>query len=362
MALPRAYRPGSPRLLRKPPAISGIVLLAYLAVFCLLCSVAKYCVASFLASLRYYHPARPHRELVVAAMSSDNTSWLHEYLPDWGRKVYVVDDPDAPLTVPSNKGREAMVYLTYIIDHYDRLPAHIVFIHPQRYQWHNDDPLYDNVPLLRNLRLPFLAQQGYLNLRCIWLLGCPVEIRPFTDIHRADVHAGAAFKAGFEALFPGSPVPREVGVSCCAQFAVTAAQVHKRPRSEYEHFRRWLLSTPLPDELSGRIFEYSWHMIFGRDPVHCPTASECYCKQYGYCNISCRNIGTCEGRYTMPPFASLPRGWPDFGWDGKPRHPGDPIPAREPPKHLQQPVRPHQRQRQQQPQQDRQRAQQPATG
>lgn len=115
MALSRAYRPGSPRLLRKPPAISGIVLLAYLAVFCLLCSVAKYCLASFLASLRYYHPARPHRELVVAAMSRDNTSWLHEYLPDWGRKVYVVDDPDAPLTVPSNKGREAMVYLTYAV-------------------------------------------------------------------------------------------------------------------------------------------------------------------------------------------------------------------------------------------------------
>lgn len=53
-------------------------------------------------------------EIVVASLKREDTSWLHEYLPDWGRSIYVVDDPKARLRVPKNKGREAMVYLTCV--------------------------------------------------------------------------------------------------------------------------------------------------------------------------------------------------------------------------------------------------------
>lgn len=63
-------------------------------------------------------------------------------------------------------------------------------------------------------------------------------------------------------LFPGVEVPDEVGVSCCAQFGVTRSKIHERPKSDYERFRKWLAETPLKDELSGRIMEYSWHSTF----------------------------------------------------------------------------------------------------
>lgn len=63
-------------------------------------------------------PARPvvrrHKDMVVASMKSDDTSWLAEYFQDWSRSIYVVDDKDAPLTVARNKGRESMVYLTLV--------------------------------------------------------------------------------------------------------------------------------------------------------------------------------------------------------------------------------------------------------
>lgn len=147
----------------------------------------------------------------------------------------------------------------YIIDHYDDLPDVMLFIHPTRYQWHNDDPYYDGIPPIRNFQVPYLQQQGYVNLRCTWTLGCPAEIHPWSDTHRDDVHAGEYFKKGFMELFPGMEVPREVGVSCCAQFAVTRDKVRERPRSDYEHYRTWLLETSLADDLSGRIMEYSWH-------------------------------------------------------------------------------------------------------
>lgn len=51
-------------------------------------------------------------EMVIASMQRENVTWLHDYLKDWKKNIYVVDDPKAPLTVPTNKGREAMVFLT----------------------------------------------------------------------------------------------------------------------------------------------------------------------------------------------------------------------------------------------------------
>lgn len=54
------------------------------------------------------------KDLVVASMQGDNTTWLYENLPDWRKNVFVVDDETAELTVVRNKGRESMVYLTCV--------------------------------------------------------------------------------------------------------------------------------------------------------------------------------------------------------------------------------------------------------
>jgi hypothetical protein len=55
----------------------------------------------------------PEKELVVASLVGDDISWLDEPFSDWKTNIYVVNDPNASLTVPKNKGREAMAYLTY---------------------------------------------------------------------------------------------------------------------------------------------------------------------------------------------------------------------------------------------------------
>ncbi|KAF2269876.1 hypothetical protein CC78DRAFT_529042 [Lojkania enalia] len=153
-----------------------------------------------------------------------------------------------------------MVYLTFIIDNYDELPDNVLFIHPQRYQWHNDDPDYDGLPMLRHFQIPYLEKEGYVNIRCAWSLGCPSEIKPLAEEgeHRAAVHAGGDYKKGFEALFPGLEVPKVVGVSCCAQFAATREKIRARPKSDYIRYRDWLLLTDLDDDHSGRVLEYSW--------------------------------------------------------------------------------------------------------
>lgn len=82
------------------------------------------------------------KALVVASLDGDDTSWLAEHFSDWERYIYVVDNHDANLTVPKNKGRESNAYLTFLIDHYHDLPDYMIFLHALRYQWHNEDPMY----------------------------------------------------------------------------------------------------------------------------------------------------------------------------------------------------------------------------
>ncbi|KAF5244570.1 hypothetical protein FANTH_7649 [Fusarium anthophilum] len=280
-------------------------------------------------------PARKHRndyshmalgdhdvEMVVASMKHENVSWLDEYLPEWKKNIYVVDDNKAKLTVPTNKGREAMVFLTYIIDRYDSLPGNVVFHHAERFQWHNDNPDYDALPLLQNFRFDNLKKVGYANLRCVWVLGCPAEIRPIKDEAPAKegepIHARHVYKAAFQELFPSLEIPEEVGVTCCSQFAVRRETIHLRPRAEYVRFREWLIVSALGDDLSGRVLEYSWHIIFGKPAVNCPNAADCYCQNYGMCDLKCE-ADKCEGQYTLPPFSTLPKGWPQLGWKGENR-------------------------------------------
>ncbi|KAK2871881.1 hypothetical protein FQN49_002735 [Arthroderma sp. PD_2] len=202
-------------------------------------------------------------EMVVASMKRENITWLHNYLLDWKKNIYVVDDSTAELTVPQNKGREAMVFLTYIINRYDSLPGNIFFHHAERFQWHNDNPDYDALTLLQRFRLQYLKEQGYANLRCDWALGCPSAIKPFVDKTEPEpgegITAKHVYKESFEELFPGKEVPQTVAVPCCSQFAVRRETVRKRPKADYIRYRQWLIESDLDDGLSGRVLEYAWH-------------------------------------------------------------------------------------------------------
>jgi hypothetical protein len=137
---------------------------------------------------------------------------------------------------------------------------------------------------LRNLRFSYIRDEGYVNLRCVWMLGCPDEIRPAMDAFAAairdpasnqEVTARDIFKGAFEELLPEMNVPEVVGVPCCSQFAVTREAIRRRPREDYMRFRTWLLETPLDDSLSGRVLEYSWHSKSMRELVRGTSLTRC---------------------------------------------------------------------------------------
>jgi hypothetical protein len=233
------------------------------------------------------------RTLVVAKMLEDDTSWVDRVEaqdPQLTAAVYTVNDANAPLTVPENKGNEVMVYLTYIIDNYFQLSDVSIFMHAHRFTWHNNDFLEsDSYHTVQRLRSEHVLQSGYMNLRCHLDPGCPDHIHPTTSSDAgenndlANIPEAAVIGDSWKKLFPGQQVPTVLSQPCCGQFAVSAERIRNVPLSDYVAYRSWLLNTPLDDHLSGRVWEYVWQFLFIGEWEFCPQETVCYCQGYSIC-------------------------------------------------------------------------------
>jgi hypothetical protein len=175
-------------------------------------------------------------------------------------------------------------YLTYLIEHYTLLSDITIFIHAHQYSWHNVDELSrDTATMINHLSLQKVKELGYLNLRCAWEPGCASPLRPINATMNVDRPEQMVWSTAWQELFPDLSVPEEVAQPAGAQFAVSRACVLRRPRSEYEDFRRWLLHTNLDSSRSGRVWEYLWHIVFTGEFKLCIPVSECLCITYGMC-------------------------------------------------------------------------------
>jgi Protein of unknown function (DUF3431) len=227
------------------------------------------------------------RTLVIGRLRSEDVSWTQD-IPNLNRSIYTVDDENSVLKVPKNKGHEAMVYLTYIIDNYDNLPDTVLFFHPHRSTWHNNILLdLDSAKTISRISDAHVARQGYMNSRCHLDPGCPDWLHPDRPEAEWDlVHKNEErffTPAVWRELHPNVPVPRAISQPCCAQFAVSGERIRAHPRTEYIRYREWLLNTELEDENSGRIMEYTWQYIFTGQAEFCPSQHQCYCDGYGIC-------------------------------------------------------------------------------
>ncbi len=203
-------------------------------------------------------------ELVVASVKAEDTSWFHTHLPSWHKNIYVADDPGRPADGAAQQGPRGHG-VPDVHDLAVRRPA-------------GQRAVRARVALRLAQRRPRTTTRcprcaasgcrtcgaaGYVNLRCVWVIGCPAEIRPAQDEAARDgadaLLAKHVYKEAFGELFPATPVPDVVAVSCCSQFGVTRETIRSRPRADYIRYRDWLLATPLDDALNGRVFEFAWH-------------------------------------------------------------------------------------------------------
>lgn len=59
----------------------------------------------------FLEPEHGDVTMVIASQAQDNTTWLAHAFPTWEKAIFLTDAPSR-LSVPANKGREGMVYLT----------------------------------------------------------------------------------------------------------------------------------------------------------------------------------------------------------------------------------------------------------
>ena len=224
------------------------------------------------------------RVLVVPRLQTDDISWIPDELPDTDSTVYTVNDPLAALHPPKNKGHEVMIYVSYIIEHYDTLPDIIIFMHAHRWTHHNNALLaYDAVEMVRRLHNDYVTKEGYVNMRCSWSPGCPEWLHSDSPRESLEKQEEIVLSKSWSELFPSDPIPAALGQACCAQFALSRERILSIPLSRFIFYRDWIARTPLSDYISGRIWEYSWQFLFTGRSIYCPAEHICNCGGFGLC-------------------------------------------------------------------------------
>ena len=209
----------------------------------------------------------PARAAVIAS-AADNIGWLLQAAPELCLLPYSPSDAavrhHAWESAP-NRGREASIYLRFIIDHYDNLPDRTVFLHGHGESWH----AVRIAQILRHLNwsLPY-ANLNYSPYEDVW--------RDFGTDHPdlADYHP--LFQQYWDDLWAEgtgltSP-PSRFRVHCCAQFMVSRDLLLRRSKAWYQKALTWVqegddrfandTSNAGPDARAAVMFEFTWEYIF----------------------------------------------------------------------------------------------------
>jgi hypothetical protein len=220
---------------------------------------------SHLVSARMAHPSQSSTsttgvkvlsKMLVVSHFNEDIDWIDLFLGD--KLPHIVytrsSDPLAVHNFQVNKGREAVAYLRYIIDHYDNLPSLIAFVHEHRRSGHQTKPS-DIVVALRALRwnkysfMPLTGTMGttYFRLGTIDTV-LTVNVELWRDVLQQEL---------------GPPPPNGITTHCCATFVVRREAILTHSRAFYSRILEYMLASPRSDKATGQTLEYVWHIIFG---------------------------------------------------------------------------------------------------
>lgn len=152
---------------------------------------------------------------------------------------------------PINLGREAHLYLKFIMDNYYSLPDEILFTHSHKTDWSQDFSMpfiIDNIKWNAFDYFNVASRQHYNSLftQGNYGHGSPKEWMQ---------NCWFLFEDKFQ-------FPQEIFYYAGGQFKVSKKAILQHPIEYYKKFDDWLMSTDWPDWISARIFEYTWHLIF----------------------------------------------------------------------------------------------------
>jgi hypothetical protein len=169
--------------------------------------------------------------------------------------IYDKENLDNPLNIPVNKGNEASVYLKYIIDYYDELTDFTFFIHDEEYSWHHSGSIIDK------FNEAIMSNEMYYNIndRCGWYRKNLIDKDTYNELLKW-------YNKYIEDYIPISKVPNNsdfiYGYLGSAQFLVHKDLIKNLPKEFYIKIYEFIITTDLPNYLSGRFLEWTWHIFF----------------------------------------------------------------------------------------------------
>ncbi len=142
----------------------------------------------------------------------------------------------------NNKGVDANHYLNYIIDNYDNLPDKILFCHHHENDWTQDRSLPE---IINNLN---------------WNCADYFSVGAYCNTWQA-LPGNQEWLRNYAFLLPNGKLPDSLVYIAGTQFVVSKELILKHKKEYYQFLLAWLYYTDMPDNQSGRLFEYTWHYI-----------------------------------------------------------------------------------------------------
>lgn len=187
---------------------------------------------------------------VIIAHYNEDLTWVKNINPIHNIFIYSKTNKHYNFIEP-NKGNEISCYLKYIIDNYDRLGDKNLFLHAHRNSYHQTEPA-DYIVNNINWNL-----SDYFSVtRRDWYFHEGVNIKNHTNDY-------LQIKQNWNSIFSKNiELPHTFHHYSCAQFQVNKDNILKNGLTFYKNAYNWIMSTPLPCSISGRVFEHIWHFIF----------------------------------------------------------------------------------------------------
>jgi len=185
-----------------------------------------------------------------------------------------IDNPT--FTIP-NIGAEASAYLKFIIERYDTLPDHTVFLHGHETSYHQ----CGDRPMLDMIKTANIEKYNFIHLNNSWRC-CSLftQLQMFIE------------KLKSLQIF----LSRDKFITCCgAQFIVSRSCIQQHTKEYYENLFKNIIT-----QNEAVMMEHMWHFIFtGKDSVFPhdddfnPPIKEILYSTASFCPLSIKDVKLC---------------------------------------------------------------------
>ncbi len=134
------------------------------------------------------------------------------------------------------------------------MPDHVFFCHDEEFSWHHTGSIVDR------LNDALQTHKDFVNVNH-FTLGRITSNPLYSDI----LEWWQTFCQPYVSNMDKYPKDWTLGHKGCAQFLVTSSRIRMYPKDFYQGLYDWIISTDLPNSVSGRYLEWTWH-VFWDDP------------------------------------------------------------------------------------------------